>query len=326
MARRDRVGITDVAAKAGVSVTTVSHVLSSRRPVSEATRAKVLAVIEELDYRPNELARSMRARRTHTVGVIVPDITNPFYTAAFRGLQEAVAPAGYHCIVTSTDAERSVERDVVRQMLTRVDGIVMSGADKRLEDVQPVVDAGVPLVLLGADLTGGFDVVTNADEESGAVAAEYLVGRGYRRIAFLSTESEPAARRLAGYREVVSPPEELIVPVAESLEGGARGMATLAGLAEPPDAVICGNDVMAIGAMYEAADRGLRVPDDIAVMGFDDIDAAALVSPRLTTMATASREHGQVAGEMLLRRMNDDGAGEPRRVVFPAKLIARDSA
>lgn len=328
MARRDRVGITDVAAKAGVSVTTVSHVLSSRRPVSETTRAKVMAVIEELDYRPNELARSMRARRTNTIGFVVPDITNPFYTSAARGLQDTLAPAGYHCIVTSTDDDRSTEREVLRQMVTRADGVVVSGTGKTTDDIQPVLDAGLPLVVLGADVTGtGFDVVTNADRESGSVAAQYLRDKGYGRIAFItSDEEDPVAQsRVDGYREVVANAPELIVPEAVSLEGGNRGLAKLMELPEPPDAVICVNDVVAIGAIYGAKDAGLAVPDDLAVIGFDDIEAAAMVSPRLTTMATASREHGKTAGDLLLQRINDEKR-QQERVVFPANLIERDSA
>ncbi|HIW61898.1 MAG TPA: LacI family transcriptional regulator [Candidatus Stackebrandtia excrementipullorum] len=328
MARRDRVGITDVAAKAGVSVTTVSHVLSSRRPVSEATRAKVMAIIEELDYRPNELARSMRARRTNTVGLVVPDITNPFYTAAARGLQDTLAPAGYHCIVTSTDGDPGTEREVLRQMGTRADGVVISGVGKTTADIQPVLDSGIPLVVLGADLPGGrFDVVTNADRESGAAAAQYLRDKGYRRIAFITSDDDDATAQLRvdGYRDVVGDTPELVVEESVSLEGGNRGVATLMELSEPPDAIVCVNDVVAIGAVYGAKDAGLGVPEDLAVVGFDDIEAAAMVSPRLTTMATASREHGKTAGELLLQRINDEKR-EPQRVVFPATLIERDSA
>src|SRR5690606_20946462 len=136
--------------RAGVSVTTVSHVLSSRRPVAEATRQKVLKVIEELNYRPNEMARSMRVQRTSTIGLIVPNISHPFYTAAARGLEDTLRPEGYHCIVTSTDADSRVERDAIRQLLSRVDGFVISGGDKRAEVIQPILDAKKPLVMLGA--------------------------------------------------------------------------------------------------------------------------------------------------------------------------------
>ncbi|MGH8877917.1 MAG: LacI family DNA-binding transcriptional regulator [Stackebrandtia sp.] len=328
-----RVGIADVAKRAGVSVTTVSHVLSSRRPVAEATRVKVMQVIEELDYRPNEVARSMRAQRTLTIGFVVPDIGHPFYTAAARGLQDALRPDGYHCIVTSTDSDREVELETVRQLLTRVDGVVISGSGKRMEDLQPILDAKLPLVLLDADIPGpGFDVVTNADYESGAVAAQHLVDTGHRRIAFITGPEDfgAPARRVEGYRSVLDkhgiPAEaNLVVRSPATLQGGAQCMATLINLAEPPDAVIAITDVVAVGAMYAARDQGLSIPDDVAVMGFDDIEAASLVAPTLTTMGTASREHGQSAGELILRRINDSAA-EPQRVVFPARLIRRESA
>lgn len=327
-------GITDVAKAAGVSVTTVSHVLSSRRPVAEATREKVLRVIEELNYRPNEVARSMRVRRTSTVGLVVPNISHPFYTAAARGLEDALRPEGYHCIVTSTDADRQVERDAIRQLLSRVDGFVISGADKRTEDIRPILDATLPLVMLGADIPGpGFDVVTNADFESGSLAAQHMLDRGHNRIAFITAEDDFAAgaRRVEGYRSAldragITAEANLVVRAAASLEGGAKAMANLAKLASAPDAVICVSDVMAIGAMYAARDMGLRIPDDVAVMGFDDTEAAALVAPPLTTMATASREHGATAGELILRRIKAEADVEPQRVVFPAKLIPRESA
>lgn len=318
-----------MAAKAGVSVTTVSHVLSSRRPVSEATRAKVLKVIEELDYRPNELARSMRAKRTNTIALVVPDITNPFYTSAARGLQDTIKAANYHCIVTNTDSDPGAARDTIQQLLSRVDGIVISGSDHSDEDIQPILDAKVPLVLLGADVPGpGFDVVTNADFGSGELAARYLVDQGYERIGFItaSPDSGASARRVEGYRSVVgSADPNLVIRSAGTLESGTRCMASLLALAQPPDAVICISDVVAIGAMYAAMEQGKRIPADVAVIGFDDIEAASLVHPRLTTMATASREHGQVAGEMLLKRIQEPGI-EPQRMVFPAQLVKRDSA
>lgn len=334
MAGRQRVGITDVAAKAGVSVTTVSHVLSSRRPVSQATRNRVLKVIEELDYRPNELARSMRAQRTFTIALIVPDITNPFYTSVARGLQDKVRPASYHCIVASTDGDREVERDILHQLLTRVDGVALSGSDKSPEDLKPVIDAKLPLVLLGADTPGpGFDVVTNADNDSGALAANYLLERGHRRIAFITAPVDfgAPARRVEGYRNAlaeagVAADSGLVVSSPVTREGGARAMAALMDLPERPEAVICVNDVVAIGAIDAAAERGLNVPGDVAIMGFDDIEAASLVTPKLTTMATASREHGQAAGELILERITETEPGEPRRVVFPARLVRRDSA
>ncbi|HEY1179157.1 MAG TPA: LacI family DNA-binding transcriptional regulator, partial [Phytomonospora sp.] len=294
LARRRRVGITDVAAKAGVSVTTVSHVLSSRRPVSQATRERVLDVIKELDYRPNELARSMRAQRTSTIALIVPDITDPFCTSVARGLQDTIGPASYHCIVASTDGERDAERDILHRLLTRVDGVAMCGSGTSPEDLKPVIDARLPLVLLGTDTPGpGFDVVTGADREAGGLAATYLLDRGRRRIAFITDSVGPgrSARRVEGYRDALTEAggvadPALVVTVPGTRDGGAVAMAGLMDLPERPDAVICAGDVLAIGAVGAAAERGLRVPADVAVMGFDDIDAAALVTPRLTTMAT----------------------------------------
>ncbi|GIG71111.1 ribose operon repressor [Phytomonospora endophytica] len=334
VAVRRRVGITDVAAKAGVSVTTVSHVLSSRRPVSQATRNRVLKVIEELDYRPNELARSMRAQRTFTIALIVPDITDPFGASVARGLQDAVRPASYHCLVASTDAERDVERDILHRLLTRVDGVVLSGSGNTPEELEPVIDARLPLVLLGADTPGpGFDVVTGADHDSGALATKHLLERGHRRIAVITapTDFGAPARRVEGYRDALTeaglPADPaLVVSAPVTRDGGAYAMAALMDLPDRPEAVICGDDVVAIGAVGAAAGRGLSVPADVAVMGFGDHEAAALVTPKLTTMALPSREHGRAAGELILERIRETEPGEPRRIVIPAVLVQRDSA
>lgn len=329
------VGITDVAARAGVSVTTVSHVLSSRRPVSAATRDRVQQVIEELGYRPNEIARSMRTQRTNTVALIIPDITNPFYTSIARGLQDVLAPASLYGIVCNTDADPDTERAVINQVVTRrVDGVAFAGYYQHAKDIEPVVAAGIPAVLLGARTAQpGYDAVCSDDHGAGQQATQYLIERGCRRIGFITGPSGdgPPAERVAGYRAALAAAGmaadlDLVVRTTISRDGGESGMSLLLALPEPPDAVVCTNDVVAIGAIDATRQRGLRIPEDLAVMGFDDIDAAALISPALTTMANPARDIGQAVGRLLLQRLEEKEPSAPQAITFASRLTLRESA
>ncbi|MEV4756927.1 LacI family DNA-binding transcriptional regulator [Micromonospora sp. NPDC049559] len=333
--RGARPSIGQVAELAGVSATTVSHTLNGRRPVSAATRQRVLAAIEELGYRPNVLARGLRAGRSLTVGLVIPDITNPFYPLLARGLQDVLGPAGYDEIITNTNGDRELERAALDKMISRqVDGIAFAVFHTHAEDLRPVIEAGTPVVRLGGrQVQRGVDLVHSDDEGGAAEATRYLLRRGYRRIGFICGQAAegPAAERVAGYRaalvEAGAPAgPELVAYTRFSRAGGADGLAQLLALPRPPDAVLCANDMMAIGALDVARTRGLRVPEEIAVMGFDDIEAASLVSPQLTTMANPAREIGQACGRLLLDRLGGAAGNPSAEVVVPARLVRRQSA
>ncbi|MFI6478522.1 substrate-binding domain-containing protein [Nonomuraea sp. NPDC050663] len=396
--RGDRPSITRVAELAGVSATTVSHTLNGRRPVAEETRRRVLQAIDELGYRPNVLARGLRTSRSQTIGLIIPDITNPFYPALARGLQDVLGPAGYDQIIGNTDGDRNLEQAAIEQMIARqVDGLAFAVFHTHAEDLLPAIEAGIPVVRLGGRLAQhGVDLVHSDDEGGAAEATRYLLSRGYRRIGFVcGAQAEgPAAERVAGYRAALreaglleggetrsgestsdeatpgeatpgaarsgaaptgtaptgaatsgatpsgkapSPtgavpgdprrtPSDLVVYTDFSRAGGAEGVARLLDLPHPPDAVLCANDLMAIGALDTAEARGLRVPDDLAVMGFDDIEAAGLVSPGLTTMANPAREIGQASAARLLERLEGRLAEPYSEIVIPARLVRRRSA
>jgi DNA-binding LacI/PurR family transcriptional regulator/AcrR family transcriptional regulator len=330
----ERPSITRVAQLAGVSATTVSHTLNGRRPVADQTRRRVLDAIERLGYRPNVLARSLRTNRSHTVGLIIPDITNPFYPALARGLQDVLGPAGYDEIISNTDGDRRAERAAVEQMIARqVDGLAFAVFHTHAEDLLPAIEAGIPVVRLGGrQVQDGVDVVHSDDEGASAEATRHLTARGHRRIGFVCGPAAqgPAAERVAGYRAAlaeagIAPDPGLVVHTQFSRGGGAEGTATLLDLAEPPDAVLCANDIMAIGALDTAAARGLRVPGDLAVMGFDDIEAAGLISPGLTTMANPAREIGRACADLLLARLSGADATD-QEVIIPARLVRRASA
>ncbi|GAA0986871.1 hypothetical protein GCM10009555_065160 [Acrocarpospora macrocephala] len=332
----ERVSIVRVARVAGVSATTVSHTLNGRRPVAAETRDRVLEAIRQLGYRPNALARGLRTNRSQTIGLVIPDITNPFYPALARGLQDVLRPAGYDEIISNTDGDRTRERAAIEQMIARqVDGLAFAVFHTHAEDLNPAIEAGIPVVRLGGTLVqDGVDLVHSDDEGGAAEATRYLLTRGYRRIGFICGPSAegPAAERVSGYRSAllaagVATDPELVAYTHFSRHGGAAGVSRLLDLSEPPDAVLCANDLMAIGALDAAGGRGLHVPGDLAVMGFDDIDAASLVRPRLTTMANPAREIGRACGMRLLERLSGEPAALiPTEIVIPARLVERESA
>ena len=333
--RRRHVSITDVARQAGVSITTVSHVLSGQRPVSAATTEKVRRVIAELGYEPNQLARGLRLQRTNTVALVIPDITNPFYPQIARGLQNVLGPAGLQVLVTSTDADPAAEDAAVQQMITRrVDGLAFAGYQTDHRRVSPAAAVGIPVVLLGGRTARpGIDVVSSDDVAGGEIAAGYLVERGYRRIAFITGAGRVGApaNRVLGYRRALREAgmalsASLVVREEISRDGGSRAMERLLGLRQAPDAVLCTNDVVALGALDGAKARGLSVPGDVAVMGFDDIEIAALTTPPLTTVSIRPLEQGEAIGRLLLGRLDGSAPRGAQRILFDPAVVRRDSA
>ena len=333
--RKRHVSITDVAARAGVSITTVSHVLSGQRPVSAATTAKVQQVIAELGYEPNRLARGLRLRRSDTVALVIPDITNPFYPQIARGLQNVLGPAGVQVLVTSTDADPAAEEAAVQQMITRrVDGLAFAGYQTDHRRVAAAAEVGIPVVLLGGRTTRpGIDVVSSDDVAGGEIAAEYLLGRGYTRVAFITGAERVGApaNRVLGYRHALREAgmafaPSLVVREEISRDGGARAMRQLLALRRPPDAVLCTNDMVALGALDGAKAQGLRVPQDVAVMGFDDIEIAALTTPALTTVSIRPLEQGEAIGRLLLGRLDGSAPRGAQRILFDPAVVHRDSA
>jgi LacI family transcriptional regulator len=329
------VTITQVAAMAGVSPTTVSHVLSGKRIVAAETRGTVHEAIRVLGYRPNSVARSLRTRRSLMIAVVVPDITNTFYSVLTRGLADTVDEAGYGTYVCNTDGRLERETKFLDDILDRgADGIVMASVDVASEGVLGPADRGVPVVCIGDTLDHPRVDVVTADDEVGAHAVTtHLLGRRLRRLAMIEGPSHTGANRIAGFTRALSErgaaiDPDLMVTGDWTRLGGHRAMQRL--LAVPkrrrPSAVFCANDLMAIGAVDAAHEAGLRVPDDVAIAGFDDVDAATIVNPPLTTAVNPAYDTGVNAGRLLLSRLEGQYDGDGRLVVLPCPLVVRGSA
>jgi LacI family transcriptional regulator len=331
----ERVTIEDVAVATGVSRTTVSHVFSGHRHVSAKTRDLVESVARDLGYSPNHLAQSLYRGRTETIMIVVPDITNAFYPELSRGVQDVVSPVGYHALIANSDAVEERERGFLDDALTRrVDGVVFVGFRVPAEELKRVVKAGTAVVNIGETPRGAkVDSVRFDDTAASREAALYLLKRYGRRVAMISGDQDTAVGRerrsgfeLALQQRDVRVRESSVVVSEFTRAGGAAGMAELLGGRRPPRAVLCANDLIAFGALEVAREANLAVPDDIAIMGHDDIEAASIVTPQLTTTRTDARELGRRAGELLMSRMAGDYDGRGRHVVVPHTLVVRDSA
>jgi LacI family transcriptional regulator len=327
--------IADVARVAGVSPTTVSHALSGRRPVSAEVQERVRAAVESLDYRANVLARGLRTQRTHTVALIVPDITNPFYPMVARGVQDAMTESGYQVVVCSTDADPTREAAFLNDMMARsVDGLIVDLFRTSPEAVGQLVNADVPIVILGPMVAPDLgDRVLGDDRVSVGEATRHLLNAGRRRIAFVGAAAGvgPGDDRRSGYEDALVGAglpldPELMLEADYTRSGAARQVSALLSRNVPVDAVVCVNDLSAIGAIDALKAVGKQVPTDVQVVGFDDIEAASLVSPSLTTVDNRAYDKGVVCGRLLLQRLSGELDGPYREIVLPGTFIVRESA
>lgn len=328
----------DVARRAGVSQAMVSYVVngSADVPVAEATRQRILAAIAELGYVPDSSARRLRTRKTQTIAVVIPDITNPFYPAFQRGIQDGVGEHGYDVLTYNTDADAETEARCLRSVQQgQVDGLIAVLFHQTALALRPLLDRGIAVVRLEATRkAAGEWPIDNLYVDSVAASREivsYLIARGHRRIALIAGRRGPRPARAIGYVQALGEHgialDDALVREGEFREAEAQAaMRELLALSSPPTAVYAANDMMAIGAMMAVREVGLRVPEDVAIAGFDDIPTARYVSPALTTIAQHPERLGARAAELLLERLNGDVPEHGRCEAMPYELVIRGSA
>lgn len=323
----------DVAERAGVSVSTVSHVINNTRAVSDDTRRSVLESMRALGYKPNALARSLRRQQTHSIGMIVPDSANPFFAEVARAIEDASFAANYSVILCNSDGDLEKQEAYTNLLIERqVAGIVFVAAGLSTELVNDLRQRAVPLVVVDREISGvEVDTVETNHYQGGQLATQHLIELGHRRIACIAAGSElsPSAERLTGYRDTLAAcglPQDraLVVRGDFQFASGYRAAQQLLDLADPPTAVFACNDLMAVGCISAATQRGLHVPTDLSVVGFDDVKLASFTNPPLTTVVQPKREIGQRAMEILYARMRDLGA--PARFErLNTRLVVRQS-
>ncbi len=339
------VTLADIAASAGVTSMTVSRVLNQQGNVNVATRDRVLRVASEMSYRRNGLARGLKRQRTDTIGLVLGDIANPFASELSRGVREVLEQRGYTLFICISEHSPKEDVEAFDSLADhRADGIIVATRASRLgnEKLESLIESGLPVSLIGRDfLNPQADLVIADNLKGGYEATKHLIQTGRRRIGFIgvSLTKSIALRRFRGYLEAL---EEHGLPVEEELivgprgvndqihgysteEVGYEGMTKLLSLKERPTAVFARNDFTAVGALNAIKQAGLRVPEDIAVVGYDDIPLAAHTSPPLTTVRQPTREQGRVAAEFLLRRIEAAEHLPRAERVFRCQLVVRES-
>lgn len=326
------VTIKDVAREAGVSVATVSRVLNGSGPVSEQTGQRIREVAGRLRYVPHGGARSLITRKTQTLGVLLPDLYGEFFSEVIRGMDDTAQRHGFHLLISRAHADRHGIETAMRAMRGRVDGVV---AMAPASDAQPLLDAPemLPVVLLCSAPRGdGADSLTIDNEGGSKAIVGHLVGLGHTRIAIIkgAPGNFDAAERLRGYRAAlrqagIKADASLAAEGGFTEAGGYAAALELLELKPRPTAIFAANDSMAIGALSALRESGVRVPEDIAVAGFDDIPLARYMDPPLSTVRVPTYELGARALEMLLHRVLHRGDGARRRERVSTELVVRRS-
>lgn len=329
------VTIRDVAQRVGVSPMTVSRVINDSALVSPETRRRVEEAISELGYVPSRLARGLSAKRTGTLAVIVPDVANPFFTLIVRGAEDVARRAGYRVILCDTRADLGVEREVVEEMIAhRVEGILIAPvSDRSREHLRRLVKFAVPFVLVDRTVAGiSADAVLGDSAEGAQRLVEHLLSLGHRRIGLIVETDEVSTARdrrrgyeaaLAGAGVPVDP--VLIVEATVDPAGGFEGMRRLLELDERPTAVFTVNNLVALGAIEAVRAAELEVPDDLALVCFDDIEYASRLYPFLTVMEQPAETFGTLGTELLVGRIEGRAPDRTRVVVLPAEFVVRRS-
>ncbi len=313
---------------------TVSRVLNDRGEISSETRARVQKAIDELGYRPSAVARSLMTNRTMRLGMMIPDITNPFFPEVVRGVEDTAWEQGYTVTLCNTVEDQDREKAMLRLLEDdRVDGLVLCSARLPDEGLIPLLKRHAAVVLVNRTVPGGVADSVEVDDAHGTMRAmNHLLEKGRRTIGFLMgpATSSSARKRLLGYRSALETrgwevDADIIRTCFPNEEGGYEIGRSL--LQDRPDinALICYNDLVAIGALKACADLGIRIPENVAVVGCDDIRLASLVTPALTTLRVAKYDLGATAARILLNRVLEKGE-EENEVLLKPELVLRESA
>lgn len=327
--------IKDVAKLAEVNISTVSRVLSGRKNVSDATKERVMEAIRHLDYQPNLLAQGLKGGRTSTAALVIPNIRNSIFPAVSRGAEDCAVRLGYNLILCNTDEEPEREKDYIEMLQKRfVDGAIFATATDDSDYLLELAGSGFPMVSLMRELHGSVDTVVAENVESAYKATAYLLEKGCLRVAFLNGSEKISLYRdrFAGYRRSL---EDYGVPFDPDIvqevdthrdyHSGYHATEALLAKGRQIDGIFSSNDNAAIGAIACLRDRGLRVPEDVKVLGFGNLEISQMTTPSLSTINQPLYKMGEAAMEMLFDRIQNPRA-EARKVVFQAELLVRESA
>lgn len=325
----------DVAEYAKVSLSTVSRVLNNHASVDDELRERVMRAVRALGYQPNLAARRLRSNTSHVIGLIISDIENPFFTSVVRGVEDMAYADQRNVILCNTDEDPAKEQIYLEVMQAeRVAGLIITPThgDRKREPYVKLQEMGIPVVLLDRNLgLSAFDNVT-VDNLNGAYqAVQHLIGLGKKRIALVTADTRLTTfqQRYEGYLKALNeaglkPQKELIKVANPKAAGAYQSTLQLLQITQPPDAIFAGNNLMTLGVLSALRDQHFRVPEDIALVGFDDMPWSSQLSPPVTSVSQPTYELGQEATRLLLRRINNPDV-HPQSVVLQTRLVVRES-
>ncbi|WP_208586070.1 LacI family DNA-binding transcriptional regulator [Gracilibacillus suaedae] len=326
-----KVTIYDVAEKAGVSIATVSKVINSTGNMRQETRERVLSVMEELNYYPSMMASALTGKKTETLGLLVPDISNPFFSEIARTIEDRAHEKGLSVIMCSTDESPEKEKKYLELLRRKqVDGFIIASSfnDKNL--LKGIKSAGTPLVMLTqeAGMTGITSVAVD-DFTGGYDAANHLLELGHEKIALINENRLSSKMRVYGFREAYEShgytfTDDMVITANASLANGKKALQTIIRNGNLPSAIFACNDLLAIGVLQGARERGINIPEDLSLMGFDNTILAITSVPGLTTIAQPIEEMGKKVVDVIIDSINNKYSGS-ERILYNPELMQRDT-
>ena len=321
----------DVAREAGVSKKTVSRVINGEPHVRAETAARVSETVARLGYRPNELARSLTKKRSRTVGLMIADISNPFYAVCAKAVEEVTRERGYAVILCASDENKKVEQTYVRLLTQRrIDGLLIFPTSDGHDYLQEEQTAGLPIVAMDRPVEGiATDTVVFENQAGAREATQHLIEHGHRRVAFIGDNEQlyTTLKRLDGYRQAVKHAgiEEICQLGVSDVASAMKATNQILELPEPPTAIFTMNNLITVGAFQALRRSKVSVPEQVALIGFGDFALASELVPSLTLVRQPSAELGRIAATFLLERLDGYTPSEVRRTVLPTTLVVRQS-
>jgi len=329
------VTIKDIAEKAGVSVATVSRALNGKPDISPETKKRILTIVKELNYTLNNIARAFVTKETKCIGVIVADNSNPFYAEIIRGIEETTMKQGYSIILCNTNEDIKREIKAVQILKEkRVDGMIINPTQKKIEHLKVLKKEGIPFVLLNRNIEElEVDCVKNDNIYGAYQATEHLIKLGHRRIAHITGPlyTSSVRERIEGYKKALDTynipiKDELILNTSLTLSGGYEASLKLLKLPNPPTAIFAYSDIMAIGVIRACKELKIKIPEDLSLVGYDDIEVASFIEVPLTTMHQARYDIGVIITNLLIKRIKRPNSKKPPQcIVLKPELIVRNS-
>ncbi|WP_027417610.1 LacI family DNA-binding transcriptional regulator [Aneurinibacillus terranovensis] len=323
--------IYDVAREAEVSIATVSKVINNTGRISDKTRKKVMDVMDRLGYRPSIVASALTGKRTYTIGLLIPDLANPFFAEIARSVENRGHELGFSIVLCSTDNDSNKEAKYIALLRQKsVDGIILAAGFNNDEILKQLVDEKFPIAVISQDIPSlAADSVTVDDYLGGYKVTEHLISLGHKRIAVFAENARSSKERIRGYRQALTDAgldlDERFIYVCDStIEGGKQQAREMLTITERPTAIFACNDLLAVGVMQAAREYGLTFPDDLSIIGFDNTILATSVNPPLTSVAQPIEEMGRQVMDLLVQRI-EGATNMKRRVVLLPEMIYRGS-